>query len=91
MGLSKADIPSVLTAAGTAIAYADAYAAYAVYGLIGPAWMETVTERWGVVDAVREATTPGGRGPGLGWAWLALPLLVGGGLLVLRRRRAAAH
>jgi uncharacterized membrane protein len=37
MGLSKADIPSVLTAAGTAIAYADAYAAYAVYGLIGPA------------------------------------------------------
>ena len=37
MGLAKADIPSVLTAAGTAIAYADAYAAYAVYGLIGPA------------------------------------------------------
>ncbi len=37
MGLSKADIPSVLTAAGTAIAYADAYAAYALYGLIGPA------------------------------------------------------
>ena len=37
MGLSKADIPSVLTAAGTAIAYADAYAAYALYGFIGPA------------------------------------------------------
>jgi uncharacterized membrane protein len=36
-GLPKAHIPSVLTAAGTAIAYADAYAAYAVYGLIGPA------------------------------------------------------
>jgi uncharacterized membrane protein len=37
MGLSKADIPSVLTAAGTAIAYADVYAAYALYGFIGPA------------------------------------------------------
>ncbi len=36
-GLPKAHIPSVLTAAGTAIAYADAYAAYAVYGFIGPA------------------------------------------------------
>jgi uncharacterized membrane protein len=37
IALAKADIPSVLTAAGTAIAFADAYAAYAVYGLIGPA------------------------------------------------------
>jgi uncharacterized membrane protein len=37
MGRFKADIPSVLTAAGTAIAYADAYAAYALYGFIGPA------------------------------------------------------
>jgi uncharacterized membrane protein len=37
MGLSKADIPSVLTATGTAIAYADVYAAYALYGFIGPA------------------------------------------------------
>ncbi len=33
----KAHIPSVLTAAGTAIAYADVYAAYALYGFIGPA------------------------------------------------------
>jgi len=38
MGLSKADIPSVLTAAGTAIAYADVYAAHALYGFIGPAF-----------------------------------------------------
>ncbi|HEY8300030.1 MAG TPA: DUF2339 domain-containing protein, partial [Methyloceanibacter sp.] len=37
MGLFKADIPSVLTAAGTAVAYADVYAAYALYGFIGPA------------------------------------------------------
>jgi uncharacterized membrane protein len=36
-GLPKAHIPSVLTAAGTAIAYADIYAAYALYGFIGPA------------------------------------------------------
>jgi len=35
-GLPKAHIPSVLTAAGTAIAYADAYAAYALYDFIGP-------------------------------------------------------
>ncbi len=35
-GLPKAHIPSVLTAAGTAIAYADAYAAYALYNFIGP-------------------------------------------------------
>jgi uncharacterized membrane protein len=34
-GLPKAHIPSVLTAAGTAIAYADVYAAYALYGFIG--------------------------------------------------------
>src|SRR4029079_9933197 len=37
VGLPKAHIPSVLTAAGTAIAYADIYAAYALYGFIGPA------------------------------------------------------
>jgi hypothetical protein len=61
------------------------------YRALGPARMEAITEGWGVVDLVREATTPGGRGTGLGWAWLALPLLAGGGLLVLRRRRAAAH
>ena len=37
VGLAKAHIPSVLTAAGTAIAYADVYTAYALYGFIGPA------------------------------------------------------
>ena len=37
VGLPKAHIPSVLTAAGTAIAYADIYSAYALYGFIGPA------------------------------------------------------
>lgn len=37
VSLPKAHIPSVLTAAGTAVAYADVYAAYALYGFIGPA------------------------------------------------------
>jgi LPXTG-motif cell wall-anchored protein len=61
------------------------------YAAIGPAWMETVIEGWGVVDFVREATTPDGRGSGLGWAGLAAALLAGGGLFLRRRRRAAAH
>ncbi|MGH6866517.1 MAG: DUF2339 domain-containing protein [Methyloceanibacter sp.] len=33
-GLSSANIPSLLTAAGTAIAYADVYAAHALYGFL---------------------------------------------------------
>jgi uncharacterized membrane protein len=36
-GIPTAHIPSVLTAAGTAVAYADVYAAYALYDFIGPA------------------------------------------------------
>src|SRR5262249_23005480 len=32
-----ADIPSILTAAGTTVAYADVYAAHALYGLLPPA------------------------------------------------------
>jgi uncharacterized membrane protein len=36
-GVPAAHIPSILTAAGTAVAYADVYAAYALYGFIGPA------------------------------------------------------
>lgn len=36
-GIPNAHIPSILTAAGTAIAYADVYAAYALYGFIGAA------------------------------------------------------
>jgi hypothetical protein len=34
-GLPSAHIPSILTAAGTAVAYADVYAAYALYGFLG--------------------------------------------------------
>lgn len=36
-GIPSAHIPSVLTAAGTAIAYADIYAAYALYGFLNSA------------------------------------------------------
>ncbi|MBB3018838.1 putative membrane protein [Microvirga lupini] len=36
-GVPSANVPSILTAAGTCGAFAAAYAAYALYGLIGPA------------------------------------------------------
>ena len=36
-GVPAAHIPSILTAAGTAVAYADIYAAFALYDFIGPA------------------------------------------------------
>lgn len=35
-GIPSANVPSILTAAGTCSAFASAYAAYALYGLIGP-------------------------------------------------------
>jgi uncharacterized membrane protein len=36
-GIPSANVPSILTAAGTCTAFATAYAAYALYGLISPA------------------------------------------------------
>ncbi|MBB4040229.1 putative membrane protein [Microvirga flocculans] len=36
-GIPQANVPAILTAAGTCSAFASAYAAYALYGLIGPA------------------------------------------------------
>ena len=36
-GISRAHIPSILTAAGTTVAYATVYAGYALYGFFGPA------------------------------------------------------
>ena len=36
-GLPSADIPSILTAAGTTVAYATVYAAYGLYGFLPPA------------------------------------------------------
>jgi uncharacterized membrane protein len=35
-GLPSADIPSILTAAGTTVAYATVYAAYALYEFLPP-------------------------------------------------------
>src|SRR5207244_989033 len=35
-GVPSAHIPSILTAAGTTVAYADIYAAHALYGLLSP-------------------------------------------------------
>ena len=61
------------------------------YRALGPARMTAITEEWGVVDAVREATVPGGRAAGLGWTALALALVAGGGFLALRRRRLPGH
>jgi uncharacterized membrane protein len=37
-GLPSAHIPSILTAAGTTVAYATVYAAYALYGFLDPAF-----------------------------------------------------
>lgn len=37
-GISGAHIPSILTAAGTTVAYATVFAAYALYGFVGPAF-----------------------------------------------------
>ena len=37
VGVPAANIPATLTAAGTAVAYATTYAAYGVYGFLGPA------------------------------------------------------
>ena len=53
------------------------------YRVIGPEAMTVVTEEWGVVDAVREGTTPARVGGGLG----LVALLVLGGFLARRRIR----
>jgi uncharacterized membrane protein len=37
VGLPAAHVPSILTAAGTTVAYATVYAAFALYGFLGPA------------------------------------------------------
>jgi hypothetical protein len=62
------------------------------YRALGPARMETITEGWGVVDFVREATTPSGRSQGAGWIWPGMVVLAAlGGAAFLWRRRSAAH
>jgi hypothetical protein len=64
----------------------------AIYHLIGPSRMETITERWGVVDFLREATTRSAVRAGMGWVLAGLAgLLLALGAGRLWRRRAAAH
>jgi hypothetical protein len=59
------------------------------YAVLGPERMEAVTERWGVVDAVRNATTPGSRDAG--WVWVAIGILAAVLGALAWRRRAGAH
>ena len=61
------------------------------YRAVGPARMETITEGWGVIDFVREATTPAGRGAGSVWIWPGVIALAALGAAFLWRRRSAAH
>jgi desert hedgehog len=62
------------------------------YRALGPARMETITEGWGVVDFVREATTPSGRSQGSGWIWPGVvALLAALGAVFLWRRRSATY
>jgi desert hedgehog protein len=61
------------------------------YRALGPARMETITEGWGVVDFVREATTSSGRSEGSGWIWPGVVLLAALGAAFLWRRRSAAQ
>ena len=45
-GVPTANIPSVLTAAGTTVAYATVYTAYALYGFLPPVPPSCFSERW---------------------------------------------
>lgn len=46
----------------------------------GPTRMKAIAEHCGAINLVRQATTPSGRGGGLGWALLLLTPLAHGGL-----------
>jgi hypothetical protein len=59
------------------------------YQVQGPQRMETVTESWGVVEAVRTATTPGNGGNPAPWLIAGLAFLVACGGAVAWRSRAA--
>lgn len=54
-----------------------------LYRVIGPEWMQTVTERWGVVDFVREWTSP----RLLPWVLLIVLVGVSGGAWAWRAKR----
>ncbi len=52
IGVPSAHVPSVLTAAGTVVAFATAYAAFALYGFIGPAAAFLLLGAIGIVTLV---------------------------------------
>ena len=55
-------IPSILTAAGTTVAYATVYAAYALYGFLGPGARLRAARHGGASDARRRAAARPGAG-----------------------------
>ena len=66
-GLPSADIPSILTAAGTVVAYATVYAAYALYEFLPPGAAFILLGLVALADAGRRsASRPGARGSGRG-------------------------
>lgn len=74
--LSSADIPSILTAAGTVVAFATVYAAHALYGFIGPAFAFVLLGAVAIV-AMLAAAIHGPALAGLGLVGaLVTPLLV---------------
>ncbi len=75
-GPAVADIPSVLTAAGTVTAFGTAYAAHALYGFVGPEFAFVLLAAIGLA-AMLAATVHGPALAGLGLVGaLATPLLV---------------
>lgn len=75
-GSAAPHIPSILTAAGTAIAFADIYAAHALYGFIGPAAAFVLLGAVGIVTMIAAAIHgPALAGLGLAGSYVT-PLLV---------------
>ena len=74
--LPQAHIPSILTAAGTVVAFGTIYAAHALYGFIGPAVAFTALGATGIITMLAAAIHgPALAGLGLAGAFIA-PLLV---------------
>ncbi len=72
----QAHIPSILTAAGTVVAFGTIYAAHALYGFIGPAFAFTALGATGIIAMLAAALHgPALAGLGLAGAFIA-PLLV---------------
>jgi len=77
--IPAAHVPSILTAAGTASAFGTAYAAYALYGFIGPAAAFVLLGLIGIATMLAAALHgPALAGLGLAGA-LIVPLLVSSG------------